>query len=145
MKFLQKISVVLLLLPLLWTDTVNAKQDSTPTKRNIITQIQVFCRRGNCIIDRNYLQPHKIGAVLNYLRLLRYSSVSGTDPEQINTDCFVIVLYDTAGKCTVYRQRGNRFFSKNSGPWKSIALEQASQLFPLIRSMSSDTERACSI
>lgn len=143
-RFLRKFSVVLFLLPLLITGAVSAEGNDL----NMITQVQIVCRRGNTTVTRQYVQPHKIEAVLNYLRLLKCSGRTDTDPEYLTGNSFEITLYDTRGQCSIYRQRANQFFSKNSKPWQVISPEQASLLYNLIASMPTDkqmqSKEACS-
>lgn len=144
MRFHRKIFVLLFLLPLLLTGTVSAKGSDL----NMITQVHIVCHRGNISINRQYVQPHKIEAVLNYLRLLNTSGKTDTDPEQLTGDSFEIILYDARGQRSIYRQQANRFFSKNSKPWVRIRPEQASLFYNLIASMPTDkqmqSKEACS-
>lgn len=134
MQFLRKLSILLFLLSQLLTGTVCAQGSGL----NMITQVKIVCRKENTTVTRRYVQPHKIQAVLNYLRLLKCSGRTDTDPEQLAGDSFEIALYDARGQRTIYRQRANRFFSKNAQPWKRISPEQASLLYNLISSIPSD-------
>lgn len=133
MKYFQKFSILLLLLPLL-AGTVQAKGHGL----NIVTQVQVICRSENTTITRSYVQPHKIEAVLNYLRLLKCSGKADCNPEQLAGNSFTIILQDAAGQRSIYRQQANRFISKNSKPWKKISPAQANRLYPLILALPAD-------
>ena len=104
----------------------------------MVTHIQVICERGEDIIERQYVQPHKTSAILTYLRLLKCGSRAQTDPEQLTGDHFEIILYNSSGERSIYRQRANRYFSKNSGAWVKILPEQAGLLYPLILAMPGD-------
>ncbi len=136
MQIFRKLSIILLM-PMLLVSTAHAAggQDSRP---HYISQIQVICHRGSTTISRAYIQPHKMEEILNYLRILDCNGNADTDPERIVGDSFVITLYDSSGQRQIYRQRANRFLSKNSHPWETIDTEQAKRLYPLILSMLSD-------
>ena len=134
MKFFQRLSILLFLLPVLLAGTVSAEG----TTLDIVTQVQITCRTEEAIIHRQYMQPHKISAVLNYLRLLDCKGKADTDPEQLTGDSFEIVLYDICGQRSIYRQRANRFFSKNSKPWLQVSPVQASRLYSLLQAIPSD-------
>lgn len=140
MKFIKNFSIILLLLCVILCGTINVCAKSSDL--NVITQVQVICHRGNSTVNRIYVQPHKIEAVLNYLRLLKCKGAPDTDPEQMAGDSYEIILYDAGGQCSIYRQRANRFFSKNSQPWKNILPEQASLLYPLVQSIPTDVKNA---
>lgn len=133
MKYLRKFSI-LLLMPAFFTVFVSAEGNNV----NIITGVQITCHKENIVVTRQYIQPHKISAVLNYLRLLKCSGKADTDPEQLTGDSFEIILQDAAGQRSIYRQRANRFISKNSKPWEQVSPKQASRLYPLIQAMPTD-------
>lgn len=139
MKFFQKILIFLLLSAFL-SGAVSAKANAL----SMINQVCITCKRENTTVTRVYVQPHKIQAVLNYLRLLECGSKTDADPEHITGDCFEISLYSTDGQHSIYRQRANQYFSKNAQPWKKIPPEQASLLFPIVRSLPTDKEGALS-
>lgn len=105
---------------------------------DVITGVQITCRRENTTSTRQYVQPHKIAAVLTYLRLMDFGGKADADPEQLTGDSFEIILYDTNGPYSIYRQRANRFFSKNETPWVNISPVQASRLYPLFLSLQTD-------
>lgn len=137
MKFFQKI-LVFLLLAVFLTGAVRANANAL----SMITQVRITCKRENTAVTRVYVQPHKIQAVLNYLRLLECGGKTDADPEHITGDSFEIILYSTDGQCSIYRQRANQYFSKNAQPWKKIPTEQASLLYPILRSLPSDKQGA---
>lgn len=114
--------------------TVSAKSGSL----NTVTQVQVTCRRGKFITTRVYIQPHKIEAILNYLRLLDGKGRTEADPELLDKDSYEIILYDSKGKHSIYRQRANQFFSKNAQPWIKIPQERGSLLYPILQSITTD-------
>ena len=137
MKFFQRIFIILSLTVFL-TGAVSTNANAL----SMITQARITCKRENTAVTRVYVQPHKIQAVLNYLRLLECGGKTDADPEHITGDSFEITLYSTDGQHRIYRQRANQYFSKNAQPWKRIPPEQASLLFPMLRSMPSDKQGA---
>lgn len=134
MKFFRIFFLFLLFLPVFLTGTVRAEGSGA----SLITGVQVTCHRESTTVTREYVQPHKISAVLNYLRLLKCGGKADADPQQLAGDSFEILIYDAGGQQSVYRQRANRFFSKNNKPWVRISPAQASALYPLILSMPPD-------
>ena len=136
MKVFQKFLILPVILSALLWGAINVSAKGNDL--SLITQIRINCHRENTTVTRVYVQPHKIEAVLNYLRLLKISSPASCDPEYLSGNSYEIILYDAAGHCSIYRQKANRFFSKNSNPWKKIMPEQASLLDPLIRSIPTD-------
>lgn len=134
MNFFSKIIISLFLLSTFLFGTVSAEGNTL----DIVTQVQITCRTEEAIISRQYMQPHKISSVLNYLRLLDCKGKADTDPEQLTGDSFEIILYDICGHRSIYRQRANRFFSKNSKPWMQVSPVQASRLYSLLQAIPSD-------
>ena len=134
MNFFSKMIIALFLLSIFPAGTVSAERNTL----DIVTQVQITCRTEDAIISRQYMQPHKISAVLNYLRLLDCKGKADADPEQLIGDSFEIVLHDASGQHSIYRQRANRFFSKNSKPWMQVSPVQASRLYSLLQAMPSD-------
>ncbi len=107
---------------------------------HMVTQVQVVCKRECGTIIRTYVQPHKVSAILNYLRLLDCGGTADRDPERLLGDSYDITLYYSDGEHRIYRQRADRFLSKNAQPWLKIDPQQGSQLHPLLQSMVSDTD-----
>ncbi len=136
MKNLRKLLYLVIFLFIFSASTVTVSAKSNGL--NTVTQVQVTCHRGKITTTRVYTQPHKIEAILNYLRLLDRSGRTEADPELLVKDSYEIVLYDSNGKHSIYRQRANQFFSQNAQPWTKIPQEQGSLLYPILRSITTD-------
>lgn len=89
-------------------------------------------------MTRQYSQPHKIQPVLQYMRLLKREGHADTDPEMLIGDRFDITLYYSDGQRKIYRQRSNRYLSRNCAPWEKIDQDQAQRLYPMLQAMPSD-------
>lgn len=138
MKKLQRISLVFLLLPFLFSGAAGPRLRRRPSLPHTVTKIQVVCYRGGERLTRHYTQPNKIQPVLHYMRLLKREGAADTDPEQLIGDRFDITLYYSDGQNRIYRQRSNRYLSKNSQPWEKINTKQAQFLYPILQAMPSD-------
>ena len=138
MKKLQTISWVFLLLPLLFSGSSGPCLRRKPFLPHTVTQIQVICYHDGEHLTRHYTHPRKIQPVLHYMRLLKQEGAADTDPEQLIGDRFDITLYYSDGQNRIYRQRSNRYLSKNSQPWEKINTKQAQFLYPILQAMSSD-------
>ena len=106
--------------------------DASPVPR-YVAQVDV---RGT--LQRKYTAPEKMSSVLNYLRLLEGGGSPDTDPERITGDVYEITLSLSDGTRRVYRQRANRYLSRDSHPWERIDPELASRLSPLLEALESD-------
>ena len=138
MKRLQNISIFFLLLPFLFSGSAGPRMRKKAMIPHTVTQIQIICRRDEQILTRCYTQPHKIQPVLHYMRMLKQEGAADTDPERLTGDRFDITLYYSDGQQRIYRQRSNRYISKNNQPWKKINWAHAQLLYPILQTMPSD-------
>lgn len=138
MKKLQKFSLFLFILSMLLSGSASARLQRKASSPYMVTQVRVVCRHKKNTMTRCYTQPHKMESVLNYLRLLKNRGDADTDPERLLGDRFEITLYYSDGRHRIYRQRANRYLSKDSHPWEKIDPDQAQLLYPMLQSMPSD-------
>lgn len=138
MKKLQKFTFFLFILPMLLSGSVSASLQRNISPPQMVTQVRIVCQHKKSTMTRCYTQPHKMEPVLNYLRLLKYKGQADTDPERLTGDRFEITLYYSNGQSRIYRQRSNRYLSKNAHAWEKIDPEQARLLYPMLQSMPSD-------
>ena len=104
----------------------------------VVTKIDVVCTQSNTQVIRTYKHPKKMEALLYYLRTLRYCGKADTDPEQIRGDAYHIVLTYSDGTSRVYRQRANRYLSRDARPWEQIDPRQGRSLPLLLKLMPED-------
>ena len=128
--------LLLLLLPTLLSGSA-LRRNSTSVP-SLVVQIDVVCRREYSTFTRHYTQPRKIEPILNYLRMLTYHGRPETDPERLAGNAYEITLYYVNGQTSTYRQRADRYLSKDGQPWEKLRPEQAGLLFPLLESTASD-------
>ena len=129
--------LLVLLIPTLISGSAlrNRKSVTAPA---LVTQIDVTCHREYSSFTRRYTQPRKIEPILNYLRMLTYHGRPETDPERLAGNAYEITLHYANGRTSTYRQRGDRYLSKDGQPWEILRPEQAGLLFPLLESTASD-------
>lgn len=129
--------LLLLLLPTLLSGSAfrSLKVSSAPS---LVTQVDVVCRREYSSFTRHYTQSRKIEPILNYLRMLTYHGRPEFDPERLAGNSYEITLHYADGHSSTYRQRSDRYLSKDGHPWETIRPEQAGLLFPLLESTASD-------
>lgn len=135
---LQRVSFFFLLLPFLLSGAAGPRIYQKKPLPHIVTQILVVSHHGDHDMTRQYTQPHKIQPVLQYLRLLKREGTADLDPELLTGDRYDITLYYSDGQQKIYRQRSNRYLSKNCQQWEKINQEQAERLYPILQAMPSD-------
>ena len=105
---------------------------SKPTPLNLVTRVWVTDASGS---TKYYTQPQKMEVILYYLRSLEPLGKAKTDPERIIGAHYKICVEFSDGQRSVYRQRANRFLSRDSRPWEKVDLQKASVLQSLLDSM----------
>ena len=76
-----------------------------------------------------YTQPMQIETVLYYLRGLTPGGRAAEDPERYAGPLYTVTLFGPGGERQVYRQKSDRWISKNSHPWRRIP-EQKARMLP---------------
>ncbi len=114
-----------------------AKKTAQPTLR-VVTGVEISCKYKDVPIRRYYTDSKKIEYVLLYLRLLKPSATNQARPETTDGDVYEITLQLLDGGQRIYRQMDHRYLCQNTGPWQSIAPEQAEGLYRLMRKLPSD-------
>ena len=100
---------------------------------HLVTKISITDDKG---IIKSFTEPQKMETILYYLRGLDPAGKPGTDPERIIGDAYRIDIEYADGGQSIYRQRANRFLSKDSHPWQTIDPKKAAILRPLLESIS---------
>ena len=108
---------------------------SNQTSLRLVTKISVTDQTG---LTRHYTQPQHMETILYYLRSLDALGKPNTDPERISGEHYHIRLEYADGQTSIYRQRANRFLSRDSHPWQKIPSQRASLLGPILKSMDQD-------
>ncbi len=106
----------------------NAKEESL----RLVTKISITDQSG---FTRHYTQPQALETILYYLRSLKNLGVPNTDPERIMGEHYQIRLEYSDGQTSIYRQRANRFLSKDSHPWQNVSPQRAALLGPLLQGL----------
>lgn len=99
---------------------------------HLVTKISVTDEKG---VTRDFTQPQKMETILYYLRGLDTLGRPKTDPERIMGESYRICLEFSDGGQSIYRQRANRFLSKDSHPWQMVDPKKASVLRPLLEAL----------
>ena len=105
----------------------------------VVDRIDVSCYRSGTVQHFSYQTPQKMQLILSYLRQLEYRGKADTDPERICGDSYQITLTASDGTACRYRQRADRYLSRDGHPWENIDPDQARRLYPLLQAMPSDT------
>ena len=104
----------------------------------VVTQVDISCQKDNMVINRHYTHPKKMESVLLYLRLLKPLDKPETDPNTVVREVYQISVHFSDGQKRVYRQKAHRYISVDDKPWRTIAPEQAAQLYKLMQHYPSD-------
>lgn len=128
-----KFSILFLCVIFLW-----GCQPKKPQSPRLVTMIRVSGVHQDIPLDVIYTQPQKMETLLYYLRSLEELGQAETDPERIMGDRFQITVSYSDGTRQIYRQRADRFLSRNDRPWKNVDPQKASLLYPLLMSMPAD-------
>ena len=104
-----------------------------PKSLHLVTKISVTDGKG---ITRDFTEPKKMETILYYLRGLDPLGRPQTDPERIMGESYRIHIEYADGGKSIYRQRANRFLSRDSHPWQTVDPKKAAVLRPLLESIS---------
>jgi len=139
MRKLQKLFILFLFTAGLLTGSSARRQFHflSPTL-SMVTRMEIRCISGQQSLERLYTQPDKMKPFLTYLRLLEYRGKAEVDPERLQGSHIEIVVYYADGVHRIYRQRANRYLSRNSHPWEKIDPNQAKFLQPLLQAIPGD-------
>lgn len=99
---------------------------------HLVSKVSVTDQAG---LTRHYTQPQQMETILYYLRSLDAQGKPTTDPERISGEHYQIRLEYADGQVSIYRQRANRFLSRDSHPWQKIPPQQASLLRPILQGL----------
>lgn len=113
-------------------------QEKNEPEISLVTGVEITCRHGDETIHRIYTQPGKVQRVLYYLRLQETKGYARVDPERILGDAAWIRVQLSDGKQRVYRQRADRFVSRDCHRWKRIDESWGRRLYSMMLLIPSD-------
>ncbi|MBE6981627.1 MAG: hypothetical protein E7437_04810 [Ruminococcaceae bacterium] len=113
------------------------KQPPQPSR--MVVAVQIAKDRSPAL---SATDPMQIEAVLYYLRGLTPDRQAPEDPERYEGPVYTITLFSARGERQVYRQKADRWISKNSRPWRRIPKEKAAMLPQLLRVLKVSKERS---
>lgn len=116
---------------------INSAENNSALYR-VVDRIDISSYHEGTLEQFSYSTPQKMESILFYLRQLDYQGKAHTDPERICGDSYQITVIVSDGTTRNYRQRANRYLSRDHHPWECIDPKQAEILYPLLQSMSSD-------
>ncbi len=111
----------------------------SPSLYTVTEQIDILCCRDGNTQHFSYRSPEKMEVILNYLRHLDYKGKAHTDPERIMGDRYEISVISIDGSSRIYRQRTDRYLSRDNGPWELIDPKIGNKLYPLLQATPSDS------
>lgn len=109
-----------------------------PAPTPVVEQIRVTCHRGQAELTRSYTQEDKLQRILYHLRQQDYDGYAKNDPERLAGDDLRMELLFSDGTCRIYRQRCDRYLSRDLHRWRNIPQEQGKRLRYLLYLMESD-------
>ncbi len=104
----------------------------------VVTQVDIFCQKGELPIHRCYTDPDKMQSVLLYVRLLKPRGTPEVNPLSLNKEVYQITLHLSDGSKHIYQQTGHRYFQNYQGMWKKILPQSAAGLYALMEHLPSD-------
>ncbi len=127
-----------ILLPVLLLWGCHLYQKPQPPKYQVVTSITVTYQNGKINTWRHYTNTAKIHKILNYLRRIDPYGTPEEDPEAAEGSDFHIILSNSDGSHTTYRQKADRFMQESGGKWKKIDPIKAEELSRILGKMQSD-------
>jgi len=112
--------------------------ENAPALCRVVDRIDISSYHEGTLEQFSYSTPQKMETILFYLRQLDYQGKAHTDPERICGDSYHITVMSSDGTVRNYRQRANRYLSRDHHPWECIDPNRAEILYSLLQSMPSD-------
>lgn len=128
----------ILVLFLLCMGTFFGCEEEKPPEIPLVTGVEITCLHGEETIQRTYTQPEKVQRFLYYLRRQETVGYAQVDPERIIGDAAWIEVKLSNGQSRVYRQRADRFWSKDCHRWKRIDESWGRRLYSMLILIPSD-------
>lgn len=113
-------------------------KEERPPEIPLVTAVEITCRHGGEIIQRTYTQPEKVQRFLYYLRRQQTKGYADRNPERVEGDTAWIKVQLSNGGSRVYRQRADRFWSKDCHRWKRIDETWGRRLYRMLILIPSD-------
>ncbi len=108
-------------------------------RNRFVSQIDVVYTNEEGTQLFHYTTPEKMQTILLYLRLLKPEKQATLNPERLTGSVYKITVHFSNGQQCIYRQRADRFLSKNAKPWQEIDRQQAQTLPRLLKKLPSDS------
>lgn len=113
-------------------------EEEKPPEIPLVTGVEITCRHGEQTIQRTYTKPEKVQRFLYYLRRQQTMGYTDRNPERIAGDAAWIEVKLSDGQSRVYRQRADRFWSKDCQRWKKIDEAWGRRLYRMLILIPSD-------
>ncbi len=104
----------------------------------IVKEITVSCQNGSRTVCRYYNTDEKMQRLLLYIRQLSPLFAADSDPEQLSGRTICITMTCSDGSRHIYRQKGDRYFQKGTGPWQKIGPGNTGRLWRIVLQTASD-------
>ena len=115
------------------------KQTPPAAPLRLITGVQITEEiPGNPILHQ-YTQPQQIDAIIVYLSGLRPYGIADRNPERVSGAAYRIEVFFSDGTSRIYRQRANRYFSKDCRTWRLIDPQKGAYLQELLQQTPSSS------
>ena len=128
---------ILVLLILCVGTFFGCREEKTPAIP-LVTGVEITCLHGEEVLQRSYTRPEKVQRILNYLRRQETKGYARVNPERIAGDAAWIRVQLSNGGSRMYRQRADRFLSKDCRRWKRIDDSWGRRLYSMMLLIPSD-------
>ncbi len=118
---------VMLLLPVIFLLS-GCRSAPEPAPVPIVTGIRVQCLESGATARWEYTDPQKMEPLLVYLASLHPYGIAERNPEQVIGKAYRIDIFMSDGANHIYRLRADRYYSKDSAPWRLVDPKQAALL-----------------
>ena len=95
-------------------------EDDQGFRQPVVEKIEVSGTYDSGGFYLTLMKPEEMEAVLNQVRCLEPLGQADMDPERVLGDSLTIRVCLSSGRCHIYRQQADRYFSKDNKPWRKI-------------------------
>lgn len=103
--------------------------------RPVVTQIDVYHIQNGELTHLSLTDTEQMEAVLGCLRAVDPHFPAEEQPPPLRGDLCTVRVGLANGKCHIYQQLSEGYFSEDLGTWKTVDPKQGAQLFSLLRTL----------
>lgn len=100
--------------------------------QSVVERVNISGWHDGTAVALTLTEQTSMEAVLDYLRLQRSQGRADVDPERILGNAYTIEICLSNGQTHIYRQRADRYLSKDNHPWQKIDPDRGSSFYALL-------------